>query len=107
MKLHILAVVAVVSLSSVAFAASGDVEAGRKKSAPCAMCHGEKGVSIAAEFPNLAGQYPDYIETALTHYQNGKRRNPIMQGQVAKLSRKDIMDLAAYFSSQNGLQVKY
>lgn len=88
-------------------AASGDAEAGRKKSAPCAACHGASGVSASPEFPNLAGQYPDYIEKALSHYKNGKRQNPIMQGQVANLSQKDMLDLAAFFSSQKGLQVKH
>lgn len=90
-----------------AAAASGDAEAGRKKSAPCAACHGQNGVSASPEFPNLAGQYPDYIQHALTHYKNGKRKNPIMQAQVANLSPKDILDLSAYFASQKALQVKH
>ena len=98
---------ALLSLSLPALAASGDAEAGRKKSAPCAACHGANGVSPSPEFPNLAGQYSDYLQTALTHYKNGKRKNAIMQAQVANLSPKDILDLAAYFSSQKGLQVKY
>ena len=73
----------------------------------CAACHGANGISVSPEFPNLAGQHPDYIQTALTHYKNGKRKNPIMQAQVANLSPKDILDLAAYFSHQNGLQTKH
>lgn len=98
---------ALLSLSLPALAASGDATAGRKKSAPCAACHGADGVSASPEFPNLAGQYSDYLQAALTHYKNGKRKNAIMQAQVANLSPKDILDLAAYFSSQKGLQVKY
>jgi cytochrome c553 len=90
-----------------AAAASGSAEAGEKKSTACAACHGANGVSVSPEFPNLAGQYPDYLQTALTHYKNGKRKNPIMTAQVANLSPKDIMDLAAYFSSQKGLQAKH
>jgi cytochrome c553 len=93
--------------SGAASAASGDAEVGKKKSAPCAACHGEMGVSVSPEFPNLAGQYADYIETALRHYQNGKRKNPIMQAQVKDLKHKDILDLAAYFASQHGLAVKH
>jgi cytochrome c553 len=88
-------------------AASGDAEVGKKKSTVCAACHGPNGVSVGPEFPNLAGQYPDYIETALKHYKNGKRKNPIMQAQVANLTPRDMMDLAAYFSSQQALQVKH
>ena len=90
-----------------AFAASGDAEAGERKSAACVACHGKNGISVSPEFPNLAGQYPDYIQTALTHYKNGKRKNPIMTAQAANLSPKDILDLAAYFSSQKALQVKH
>lgn len=97
------------ALFAIAFpsaAASGDAEVGKKKSTPCAVCHGANGVSPSPEFPNLAGQYVDYLESALKHYKNGKRKNPIMQGQVANLTPKDMMDLAAFFSTQKGLQVK-
>jgi cytochrome c553 len=89
-----------------ASAASGDPEVGRKKSTPCAACHGANGVSPSPDFPNLAGQHPDYLEAALRHYKNGKRKNPIMQAQVANLSNKDMLDLAAFFSSQKGLHIK-
>ena len=97
---------ALLAISSAASAASGDATAGKKKSTACVACHGENGISMSPEFPNLAGQYPDYIETALRHYQNGKRKNPIMTGQVANLTPKDIADLAAYYSSLHGLDVK-
>ena len=33
-----------------------------------------------------------------------KRKNPIMQGQVANLSQKDILDLTAYYLGLPGLQ---
>ena len=88
-------------------AGSGEADVGKKKSAPCAACHGANGVSVGPDFPNLAGQHEDYLLTAMHHYKNGKRKNPIMQGQVANLSQKDILDLTAYYSSQHGLDVKY
>ena len=100
----------VASLLAIAFpavASSGDSEAGKKKSTPCAACHGANGVSASPDFPNLAGQYEDYIAKALSHYKNGKRKNPIMQAQVANLTPKDMADLAAYFSHQQGLAVKH
>ena len=95
------------AFSAPALAAKGDADVGKKKSEPCKACHGEAGISISPEFPNLAGQNADYLTAVLTHYKNGKRKNPIMQGQVANLSVKDIQDLAAYFSSQKGLTIKY
>jgi cytochrome c553 len=94
-------------LAEAAFGASGDADVGRKKSEPCKACHGEAGISVSPDFPNLAGQHVDYLRAALNHYKNGKRKNPIMQGQVANLSQKDILDLTAYYSSQHGLDVKY
>lgn len=96
-----------VAMSGAALGASGDASVGKKKSVTCAACHGENGVSASPEFPNLAGQYADYLESSIRHYQNGKRKNPIMQAQVKDLKTKDIMDLAAYFASQKGLQVKH
>jgi cytochrome c553 len=98
---------AILAACPFAFGSSGDASAGKKKSTPCAACHGAEGVSASPDFPNLAGQYADYLETAMRHYKNGKRKNPIMAEQVKNLSPKDMMDLAAYFSSQRGLQTKY
>jgi cytochrome c553 len=107
MKLHTLLAASLILASGTALAASGDPEAGRKKSTPCQACHGQNGMSVSPDFPNLAGQNADYMVHALRHYKNGKRKNPIMQGQVANLSDKDILDLAAHFSHLKGLQVKY
>ena len=98
---------ALLSLAAPAFASSGDASAGQKKSVPCKACHGETGVSVSPEFPIIAGQNPDYLAVALSHYKNGKRKNPIMQAQVANLTPKDMADLAAYFAKQKGLDHKY
>lgn len=87
--------------------AKGSVEAGKAKSTPCAACHGADGVSAAPAFPKLAGQHRDYLYQALKDYKAGKRRNPIMAAQVTNLSDQDMADLAAYFSAQKGLSVKY
>ena len=107
MKARILLIAALVAASTSALASGGDATAGAKKSVPCQACHGKEGVSPSPEFPNLAGQYADYIETALKHYQNGKRKNPIMKAQVEKLTKKDMMDLAAFFAAQKALAVKH
>lgn len=103
-KLFLLAALACAPIAS--SAASGDPEAGFKKSTPCQACHGPKGISVSPEFPNLAGQNEDYIVASLHHYKDGKRKNPIMVGQAANLTERDIRDLAAYFSEQKGLYVK-
>lgn len=87
--------------------AKGNAEAGKAKSTACAACHGEDGNSAASTFPILAGQHRDYLYHALKDYKSGKRKNPIMSGQVANLSEADIADLAKYYSEQKGLQLKY
>jgi cytochrome c553 len=107
MRLNTVVAASLLVVCGSALAASGDAEAGHKKSQPCQACHGQAGMSVSPDFPNLAGQNADYIVHVLKHYKNGKRKNPIMQAQVANLSEKDMLDLAAYFSSQSGLEVKY
>jgi len=80
--------------------AGGDIDAGKAKSAPCAVCHGPDGNSPTTAFPILAGQYADYLVRALEDYKLGKRKNPIMAPTAAALSEQDREDLAAYFASQ-------
>jgi cytochrome c553 len=107
MKSKLLAAAFALAFAAPALAASGDAAAGKKKSEPCKACHGEAGISASAEFPNLAGQHADYLAASLKHYQEGKRTNAIMKGMAANLSKKDILDLAAYYSKQPGLVLKY
>jgi cytochrome c553 len=67
----------------------------------CGACHGVDGAKpIAPENPIIAGQYADYIVKALRDYKSGKRASVVMKPMVDPLSRKDIEDLAAWFSSQ-------
>lgn len=81
--------------------------AGKEKAKVCAACHGPDGNSAAPDFPRLAGQNQDYLVKALSDYKAGERKNAIMAPQAANLSKRDIDDLAAYFSHQTGLSVKY
>jgi cytochrome c553 len=87
--------------------AAGNAEAGKAKSTTCAACHGAEGVSAVPSFPKLAGQNRDYLYHSLKAYKSGKRKNPIMTGQVQTLSDADMQDLALYFSKQKGLYLKY
>jgi cytochrome c553 len=107
MKKSILIVGLVAGFMAVGANAGGDADAGKEKSQVCAACHGPDGNSTTPDFPRLAGQYPDYLERALFDYQSGARKNPIMKGQAENLSKQDIKDLSAYFSSQEGLHGKY
>ncbi|MEW5966467.1 MAG: cytochrome c [Pseudomonadota bacterium] len=88
-------------------AKGGNAEAGKAKSTSCAACHGEVGVSAISSFPTLAGQKSDYLYHALKDYKTGKRANPLMAEQVKSLSDQDMRDLAAFYSRQKGLTLKY
>jgi cytochrome c553 len=88
-------------------AIAGDAAAGKQKSGTCAACHGPDGNSVAPDFPRLAGQHYDYLVRALVDYKAGVRKNPIMAPQVEKLTRRDMEDLAAFYSEQKGLVTKY
>ena len=101
----ILIIAAALALGAAAQAA--DPVAGKEKSKACAACHGETGVSQVADFPKLAGQYSDYLVRTLNDYKSGARKNAIMAGQVANLKSADFADLAAYYSSQRALVMKY
>ncbi len=81
-------------------AGGGDVEAGRQKAAPCLACHGPNGNSTVPLFPILAGQNARYIYLQLKDFQEGRRQEPQMDPFVAKLSREDMFDLAAFFAAQ-------
>jgi cytochrome c553 len=95
------------SFVSINAISGGHAEAGKAKSATCAACHGADGNSSNTMFPRLAGQHNDYLLHSLKAYKSGKRKNPIMTGQAQALNEQDVEDLAAYFSSQQGLAVKY
>jgi cytochrome c553 len=66
----------------------------------CVACHGNDGVGILPEYPNLSGQHEDYLANSLRAYKTGVRKNPIMAGMAAPLTEQDIRELARYYSSQ-------
>ena len=100
MNRSLTAVLAVAAVFSAGHAAAADIDAGKKKAQEvCAACHNMDGISTIAEYPKLAGQYPDYLAKALRDYKSGARKNPIMAGMAAGLSQKDIDDVSAYFAS--------
>jgi cytochrome c553 len=66
----------------------------------CASCHGNKGVSTASNWPNLAGQKAGYLALQLHAFKNGSRTEPLMAAQAKNLSDQDIKALADYYSKQ-------
>ena len=91
--------------------AAGNIERGKQKADQvCAACHavgGDWNKPLQPEYPRLAGQHRDYLVTALNAYKQGDksqigRKNAIMAGQAAGLSRQEIEDISAYLASLPG-----
>ncbi len=98
----------------IAYVPPGSVERGASIAAKgvdaapaCESCHGAKlegesmpGIGVV---PPLAGRSPTYIARELILFREGKRTNPQatpMVQEVAKLTLKDMVDVAAYAASQ-------
>ena len=80
--------------------AKGDADAGKAKSTLCAACHGPTGQSLAPIWPNLASQHESYIVQQLRNFKSGARNEATMVPMAMPLTEQDMLDLAAYFSSQ-------
>ena len=90
---------------------TGNIDAGKTKSATCAACHGVDGNSVVPAQPKLAGQGEKYLVKQLQNFKSGERDNAIMMGMAAALSEEDMRDIAAYYSQQvvtlEGVDEKY
>jgi len=71
-----------------------------KKGTPaCAGCHGPSGAGLPAQYPRLAGQYPEYTELQLKAFRAEERGNDaekVMRTIAAKLSDAEIKAVAEY-----------
>jgi cytochrome c553 len=92
------------SAANITFAVEpGDPVAGKEKSSLCQGCHGEIGMSDAADFPRLAGQHAAYIRKQFSEFKAQVRFNSDTMMGVAGDSltvKQDLYDVAAYFASQ-------
>jgi len=75
----------------------GDPAAGEPLTAVCGGCHGARGVSHDPMVPNLAGQEPNYLVSAIKAYRSQERSHEDM---VAERSDEEIEDIAAFYSIQ-------
>jgi cytochrome c553 len=67
----------------------------------CAACHGAAGAGLPAQYPRLAGQYPEYIEVQLKAFRAAERRNDankMMQSIASRMSDPEIRAVADYIS---------
>jgi len=66
----------------------------------CVACHGEQGVSVAPQYPNLAGQSGAAIYKKLSDYRTGSRTNQLMTDIAKALDEATLADIAAYYAAQ-------
>lgn len=64
----------------------------------CAGCHGAAGHGIPAQYPRLAGQYPDLVFGWLRAYALGGRSHAVMSPIASKLNENDMKALAEYIA---------
>lgn len=81
--------------------ADARVDRGRAKVLEvCSACHGEQGVSVSPDYPNLAGQSGTAIYKQLNDYHTGSRTNAFMTNVAQALDEATIADVAAYYAGQ-------
>lgn len=80
--------------------ATGDIDAGARKTASCASCHGEDGNSTMPLFPKLAAQNQGYLVKQMQAFKDGTRSGATMASMVAKLTDDDMQDMAAFYAAQ-------
>ena len=88
-------------------AQAGDAQAGAIRAQTCLGCHGVPSytnVYPTYHVPKLAGQYPEYLVTALQAYRSGARKHPTMRAQASGLSDEDINNIAAYFAAMQSAE---
>lgn len=76
------------------------IEAGRKQAGFCFNCHGEHGISIQPEIPNLAGQPASYLVEQIRRFGDGRRRDAFMQGLIKALPDDEKLNIALYYAAQ-------
>jgi cytochrome c553 len=94
------ALAAALTAATLDTAGAADLEAGNRKSAPCATCHGADGNATIPGMPSLAGQPNYFTHWQLIKYRDGRRKDPQMSPAAQNLSDTDMADLAAYYAAQ-------
>jgi cytochrome c553 len=67
--------------------------------AACAGCHGPAGAGMPAQYPRIAGQFPEYVEAQLKAFRGGARANDpngMMRGVVARMTDREIQAVSDY-----------
>ena len=71
----------------------------------CSACHYVEGKSAGPEFPNIAGQYEQYLVKALKLFKENKRESEAMQLIASLHKEQELVILANYFAKQKPAEV--
>ncbi len=91
------AAIVALCLSTTAPASADSIE---EKAAVCSACHGETGIPADKAIPAIWGQNEGYIYIELRDMQKGARKNEQMAPILEKMSKDDLLALAAYFAAK-------
>jgi cytochrome c553 len=83
---------------------AGNPKKGAELVADCAACHGQNGIGLSSDWPNLAGQNQKYLYEQLKYFQSGQRENVLMTTVIDYLkilSDEDIRDIAAFYADKS------
>jgi cytochrome c553 len=67
-----------------------------RKVPACAGCHGGAGAGIPANYPRLAGQWPDYTVEELNQYASGARKSTEMQAIASRMTAAERVAVAEF-----------
>lgn len=76
------------------------ISSGHRQAAFCFSCHGENGVSLQPEVPNLAAQPASYLLEQIRRFGDGRRRDAFMQGLLKAVTDNEKLNIAIYFAAQ-------
>lgn len=93
---HLMRALTVFVLGLLSFNASADPKAGETKAQVCLLCHKPESAGI----PLLEAQPARYLVAATMAFKKGTRNDQQMQANVARLSARDVFDIADYFASR-------
>ena len=82
-----------------ASATAQDIAEGRRLSAQCAVCHGNDGMALRPDVPNIGGESSIYLVAQLRAFRSGQRQDETMSIIAEPLTDEEIADLAAFYAA--------
>lgn len=76
------------------------MKTGREVAAVCANCHGDSGVSLKPEVPNLAAQNASYLAEQMRLFATGQRHKEFMERMGRAMSGDETAATALFYAAQ-------